>query len=168
MLSLAILHRDDLQRKYAACAYNEKYKYSYGANWCRLELTIKDSTWDCLQCVSLEDNEVVGFFEASFNRTANSVNCIYALNFTDSPFPFAKDLRLFLTRLFDQCHVQKVRWTVSIGNPAERMYDRIVRKYGGRVVGIYHREDMLWDGELCDCKLYEILREEYERMSMKG
>ena len=48
-----------------------------------------------------------------------------------------------------------------IGNPIEKSYDKMINKYGGRIVGIYKEDVKLIDGEYYDKKLYEILASEY-------
>ena len=50
-----------------------------------------------------------------------------------------------------------------IGNPVESQYDRMVKKYNGRIVGIKRNEVMI-NGNLYDLKLYEILKEEFEEV----
>jgi hypothetical protein len=44
-----------------------------------------------------------------------------------------------------------------VGNPAERMYDKFIEKYNGRVVGIKKNEVKLVDGKFYGLKLYEII-----------
>ena len=48
-----------------------------------------------------------------------------------------------------------------IGNPIEKSYDKMVKKYGGRIIGTYKEDVKLIDGEYYDKKLYEILSSEY-------
>ena len=46
-----------------------------------------------------------------------------------------------------------------VGNPAERLYDKVIEKYHGRVVGVKKQEALLQDGQFYDLKLYEIVKE---------
>lgn len=162
MLDLAILHRDALQRAIASTVFDERYKYYYGGGWCPLVPGLKDDTWDALQCVSVDATGLVhGFLQADFRRPANYVNSLSVLHFGLHPFPFVRDFREFLSRLFTQFSMQKVNWSVNVGNPAQAMYERVVRKYGGRVVGTFRRDSRLWDGTLVDNVFYEILQEEF-------
>jgi|WetSurMetagenome_2_1015567.scaffolds.fasta_scaffold124309_3 hypothetical protein len=58
---------------------------------------------------------------------------------------------------------------VVIGNYIESTYDKICKKYGGRIVGIQSSEVKLIDGYHYDLKLYEILKEDYINAKlMKG
>lgn len=45
---------------------------------------------------------------------------------------------------------------VVIGNHIEKMYDKYIEKYGGRIIGVRKDEVRLIDG-----KLYEITKDEY-------
>jgi hypothetical protein len=48
-----------------------------------------------------------------------------------------------------------------IGNPIEKSYDKLIHKYGGRVVGTYKQHTKLIDNKLYDEKFYEIFRDDY-------
>lgn len=47
------------------------------------------------------------------------------------------------------------------GNQIESSYDKICKKYGGRIVGIYKNRVRLTDGQFYDEKLYELDRDAY-------
>ena len=44
----------------------------------------------------------------------------------------------------------------------EKTYDKMVKKYGGNIIGIKRDEAKLIDGKFYDLKLYEILADEYQ------
>ena len=71
------------------------------------------------------------------------------------------DLGQALTDIFERFKFRKLNFSVVIGNPIEKSYDKMIDKYGGRIVGIYKQEIKLIDGEYYDEKLYEITREDY-------
>jgi hypothetical protein len=52
-----------------------------------------------------------------------------------------------------------------IENPIEKTYDKLVLKYGGKIVGIREKEINLVDGKYYDIKEYEILAEKYFQMN---
>ena len=54
-----------------------------------------------------------------------------------------------------------MNFSVVIGNPIEESYDKMIAKYGGRIIGIYKEDVKLTDGEYYDLKTYEILASEY-------
>jgi hypothetical protein len=57
---------------------------------------------------------------------------------------------------------------VVVGNPAERLYDRVINKYGGRIVGIKEKSTKLIDGLYYDVKLYEIFKEDFDKARIKN
>lgn len=120
-------------------------------------------SWNKLQFVSIDKNDnVIGYLTAYLERSMDKVTGIAAINFKDVNVTFSKDFYKFLTDLFDIHKFNKIEWQVVIGNPAEKMYDKIINKYGGRVVGIEHESTKFDDGKYYDVKEYEILRRDYE------
>lgn len=83
------------------------------------------------------------------------------INFSDNKIIFGMDLGQTLMDIFEKFKFRKLRFSVIVGNPIEKSYDKMVSKYGGRIVGTYYKEQKLIDGEIYDQKLYEILREDY-------
>jgi len=51
-----------------------------------------------------------------------------------------------------------------MGNPIEKMYDKYINKYGGRIIGINKQSTKLQDGNYYDVKYYEIFRDDYLRL----
>lgn len=50
--------------------------------------------------------------------------------------------------------------------PAEKHYDRLIERVGGRIVGVY-KNDIFINGEFYDKKLYELTRDEYMKFKNK-
>lgn len=57
----------------------------------------------------------------------------------------------------------KITFSVVIGNPTEKFYDKMINRYGGRVIGIFKKDTILPDNKLYDLKFYEIFKEDYEK-----
>ena len=55
----------------------------------------------------------------------------------------------------------KLNFSVVVGNPIEKSYDKLIKRYGGRIVGTREKETTLVDGNLYDVKMYELFREDY-------
>lgn len=71
------------------------------------------------------------------------------------------DVGQVLRDIFEKFKFNKLTFSVVIGNPIEKSYDKMISKYDGRIVGIYEKETKLIDGEYYDVKLYEITRKSY-------
>jgi hypothetical protein len=171
MLELAYLCKEALQREYARAIIKPENKFFNGGNYYEYELNIKKESFDDLQLVSVSKKEegaycVNGYFCANLDRTTNSVIAIQTIRFNNS-IAFSLDLAEFLKSLFEKYNFRKIGWFVTIGNPAEKMYDRITAKWGGSIIGTFKDHVMLPDGKLYDQKYYEIFKSTYDVMNNK-
>lgn len=161
MLDLAAKHESELQFLFSEIVFDEQYKY-FSTDSYRDRYKASESTWNRHEFVSIDSKGVVGYFSYSIDRDTYSAGSLQVINFRkDSNLVFAKDLRTFLKDIFEKFKFNKLKYSVVIGNPIEKSYDRFTEKYGGRIIGVSKKEAKLFDGELYDMKLYEILREEY-------
>jgi hypothetical protein len=130
----------------------------------RFTVNLKEDAWTRIEKVSLDkDKNILGFLSASISRPDNYVFSLGIVRYIDTmSYTFSKDLHRFLKDLFEYYNMHKITFSVVVGNPIEKMYDRIIQKYCGRVVGYNKDHSMLIDGKRYDNKIYEILKSEYE------
>jgi len=144
--------------------FKDKYKYYNNNNYWNYEIELKKDSWNQVEMVSVDKNDkVIGYLCAYFERSSNKVSGIAAINFQDVSITFSKDFYKFLINLFEVHNANKIEWTVVVGNPAEKLYDKLIDRFGGMVVGINHKTTILGDGKLYDMKEYEIFKCDYER-----
>lgn len=156
MVELAIKHQKELQEKLVDTWLDDRYKFYHAANFYD-NIQIADSTWTAHQFVSVADGEVIGYIGYQIDRSCDYVYNLGILNFTDKVNAvFAKDLGMVLRDIFEKYHFRRLEWTVVSGNPIENSYDKICKKYGGRIVGTYKGRIRLIDGKFYDEKLYEL------------
>lgn len=162
MLKLAFIYKEKLNKKYASIAFDERYKFYTGQYW-NYSVDIKDNSWDWIQMVSVDkEDNVIGYFSAFIDRMSNKVSTLGAVNFDKNVnLIFSRDFHKFLEELFMKHNFRKIEWWVVIGNPSEKMYDKIIQKYGGNITGIKKDSIMTPDGILSDVKEYEIFKESY-------
>lgn len=160
MLQPAIKYSEQLKNKLRDTWFIEKYKY-YHTNGYYDELQINNDTWNKHQFVSVYNDEVIGYIFYNIDRRSNFVYGLGIINFSDNKIVFGMDLGQALKDIFEKYKFRKLRFSVVIGNPIEKSYDKMIKKYNGRIVGIYKKETLLIDGKYYDEKLYEITREEY-------
>ncbi len=161
MLAPAILYKDKLNEiMIKTCWFNEKYKY-FNRGFEQLE-EIVDSTEKQHQFVSI-DNEgrICGIFFYYVDRNTYSVCGINAASFDVNALVFGRDVHQAIDNIFTKFNFRKLNFGVIVGNPIEKTYDRLCSKAGGRVVGYYKDDAKLTDGTYADCKVYEIMREDY-------
>ena len=161
MLEIATKHETELQRLFADIAFDEKFKFFHGASWTE-KYKASESTWATHEFVSVKDGNVVGYLKYSIDRDSNTAYKMAAVNFSHKGIPcFSKDFMQFLIDIFEKFRFRKLKFCCYVGNPIEKMYDKYIKKYGGRIVGIEKEESKLIDGLYYDLKLYEILSCQY-------
>lgn len=103
-----------------------------------------------------KDDRVLGFFRANISKESDKISSIGIINFYNRNIVFSRDMYNFLIGLFEKFNFRKIEWTVVVGNDnAEKIYDKIINKYGGRIVGIKNKSTNLIYG------LYYIRRINY-------
>lgn len=160
MLDNARMYNTELQQMFAKVWYDEKYMY-YFNNWHRL-FNASEDDWEQMCFVSKDrDGNVLGSISYSIDRVGSYAHNLGAINFSDNNYIFAKDLMQVIDDIFCKFNFQRLEFYVVCGNTVESTYDRLVHKFGGRIVGVRKRSTKLIDNNYYDEKLYEILREDY-------
>lgn len=161
MLDIAINYNEELKRKFRSIWFSDRYKYWANGNYYE-EWNPAESTWVNHQFVSISGGEVIGYIGYSIDRASEFVYGMNIVNFEDTPsLTFSVDLGRALKDIFEKYHFRKLCFSVVVGNPIEKSYDKLCKKYGGRIVGVQKEHTRLIDGKFYDEKMYEILREEY-------
>lgn len=170
MLKIALLYKNELIAKFVNTWMEEKFMY-YHDSWYS-EPPIADNTWDKHQFVSVNsNNEVVGYIHYKVYRNTNDCDTLGIMCFSDDVHDricFGMDVGKAMTDVFEKFGFRKLSFRVVIGNPIESTYDRLVEKYGGRIVGIQKKEVKLMNGEYYDSKIYEILASDYFNTCNEG
>lgn len=162
MLKLAYTYRDKLNSLYQNIVFDNKYKYYNCVDYWGYEIKLNEDSYLDISMVSVdEEDNVRGFLRASIDRVTNKVSALAVINFHNANVVFAKDLYQFLKELFEKFNFYKIEFSVVVGNPIEKMYDKYIQKYGGQIIGTFRLTTRLQDGELADMKYYEIFRDEY-------
>lgn len=166
MLDNARKYVTEVKAKFMDVWYDDKYKY-YFCNW-HNEHELANDDYTNMYFVSVDkDKNVLGYIAYSIDRGANYAHKFGAINFSDNKLTFGKDLQQVIDDIFCKFNFQRMEFDVVCGNPIEKSYDRMVAKYGGRVIGVRRRAATLMDNKLYDSKSYEILKEDYLRSKHK-
>lgn len=132
-------------------------------------IKVDDTFWNKIQLVSVYEGVVQGYFKADWKRPENYINSISCINFDHSrnknisinKNTFAIDVRNFLKYLAYDINVPKVEWNVTMGNPVEKHYNRFVKLFSGRIVGIERYAHFI-NGKYYDNKMYEWINDYFE------
>lgn len=159
MLDIAQKYTNELKIKIADTAYDLKYMFvRFGYT---NEYEPSKSTWEKYEFVSICNNEVIGLIYYYINRNEYSVSNFCAINFSDNKITFGRDLGIILNDIFMKYNFRKLKFGVFVGNPIEKSYDKLIQKYGGRIIGTEREAARLLDGKFYDYKEYEIFKEDY-------
>jgi len=161
MLEYAKPYEDQVKKLFTDATFDMYYKYADLTVY-REERKIPDSTWEGHHFVSMQGDQIIGYIAYYIDRITNAVTALYIRHFEKKhPCEFGRDVMTALKDIFEKFHFRKISFSVVIGNPIEKCYDRLVKRAGGRIVGIKKQEVRLIDGRLYDLKLYEVLQEDY-------
>lgn len=169
MLDLAYKHEDEIRLKMFDTWYDEKYKFYHSSVYHDVyALEGNNGDWDSRQFVSLDaSGRVIGLIGYGIDRTTEIANGFGAINFSDNSITFGMDLARVIDDVFCKFNMKKLEFSVVIGNPIEKSYDKMVSKYGGRIVGVLKQHFKLVDNKYYDNKMYEIFREDYIKAKEK-
>lgn len=161
MLDFAINHKVKLvetHRRFVT-ANLDHCKYWIHSTWLNYELTIEESSWNKIQCVSvLKDGSIQGYISATVDNVQGVVDnfTIIGYNAKCSPTLY-RDAHILLKRLLSS-NYRKILFSSVVGSPAEKINNKIIEKFNGRVVGVKNRDIKLLDGNIYDVKIYEIFK----------
>jgi hypothetical protein len=164
MLEYAKKYEDKLQGLFFDIAFDPFYKFWQSVNY-RGTFELPKDTWTANNFVSIYEGNILGITGYQIRRVENAVYGLYIVHFGGPEAPhryvFGKDVMTAIKDIFEKYHFNKLNFTVVQGNPIEKTYDKLIKRYNGRIVGIREQESTLIDGRLYDVKEYEILAEKY-------
>ena len=167
-LANAKLYEEQIRHKMWEIWYDERYQYYFGGSY-RMDFSLACNNDYPQRAFAVLNNkdELIGCIKYSIDTDLGVAMWFGAINFSEDRFTFGKALKQVIEDCFLKFGLNVVEWNVICGNPIERSYDRMCEKLGGRIIGIRHRRVKDMAGNICDDKIYEILREDF-LATMKG
>ena len=170
MLEYAKPYEDRLRELFGAVAFDPFYRFLEYRCY-REPFDIPKDTWGGNDFVSIHAGAVIGFIGYRIRRPENAVDGVRVIHFAGAggrdahknAYIFGKDVLSAFRDMFERFHFDKVNFSVVVGNPVEKTYDKLARRYGGGIVGTRKRDVRLLDGYLYDLKEYEILAADYSK-----
>jgi hypothetical protein len=166
MIDIAQKYSEELKKLFYDTWYDSRYNYFINGNYSD-DFLLSNSNWDKFEFVSLnpKDNTIIGYVGYDIARANDKVSHLALINFkldcTHSRNIFAIDLHRILKDMFLVYNFRKLCFSVVIGNPVAEKYERLVKKFGGRVVGVRKADIKLMDNNYYDVKFFEIFREDF-------
>lgn len=164
MLKNAYLYEEQIKQALYEIWYDEKYQYYFmGAYHNDFNLSHdNDGDWHCRTWASVDkDGNLLGYIGYHIDHETRSASNFGAINFSNNIATFGKDLVQVVDDIFCKFNMNRLEFVVVIGNPIEKNYDKMVKKYGGRILCIRHDVAQDLAGNLCDDKSYEIMQKDY-------
>jgi hypothetical protein len=164
MLEYAKKYEDKLRELFLDVAFDPFYQFERYMVY-RETFKLPEDTWNAHHFVSVYNNTVLGMIGYEIKRPENAVRDLRIIHFgghqAANRYIFGKDVITAIKDIFEKYHFNKLNFSVVRGNPIEKTYDKLVRRYNGRIVGVMEQETKLIDGRLYDVKEYEILASRY-------
>lgn len=159
MLVPASEHKDALSKLWTEYAIHPDYLYWNVDLYYNPNAEIKNINYRKDEWVSIADGKIIGYFCALIDKSTRSVADISVASFIKHP-RYGYDFVSFIKHI--RRKYRYVRWAAIDGHPNEKAYETILRRYGGRIVGVFKKKIRLNDGKLYDEKWYEIVNEDRE------
>lgn len=164
MLYPAQLYREELKRKLISCWYDPKYKWYFSGD--RHEFNVPDNTDYRQDFVHLDkDGNVDGYFSYNYEDGSKSMTQFGLISFSSSGASLLYDAMMQVKQMFIN-GAQRCEFWAFAENPACKIYEKLISKYGGERVGHLHRS-AYFDGSYHDVYFYEILAENFDWEQMK-
>ena len=154
MLLPAQLYREELKNKLIAAWYDPKYKYYFSGS--AYELSLPDNNESRHDFVHLDtDGKVDGYFSYQIDWQAKSLYNFGLIGFAENNMDFLRECEKSIEEMVSQGIRRAEFWAWS-ENPVNKFYERIMKRYGGQIVGHLHNSGF-FGGEYHDTVIYEIL-----------
>ena len=157
MLKPAQLYRDELKQKLMECWDNPKYDYYFNGEYQEFDVP-QDRYWRSDYVCVDNKGEIVGYFAYCRNDIARSLSHFGLISFTDNGALLMRDCIARIDKLVSE-GLNRIEWWAIVDNPANKIYEKLVKRYGGTVAGYMH-DCNYFGGKYHDSVMYEILFEE--------
>jgi hypothetical protein len=166
MLEYAKKHEDKLREMFFDVTFDPFYRFERLLSY-RNVFELPKDTWASHDFVSVYNGGILGLIGYHTRRMENAAGGLHIIRFGGPEAPhryvFGKDVMTAIKDIFEKFGFNKLNFTVVRGNPVEKTYDKLIKRYNGRIVGIREQDARLVDGKLYDVKEYEILAGLYFR-----
>jgi len=161
MLKIALPYKDELNKLFIEAYQNPRNKYYFFQSYIDIEVfNNKDFNWCNTSFVSIDkDNRILGYLGWSECIRENKIDSLYIISFVEKSGIFALDLRKFIDKMMNSNYT-KINFVAIPDNPADKYYQKFVKKYNGYQAGYYKKDIMLNDRKIYDRKVYEIMLKE--------
>lgn len=159
MLYPAQLYRDEIKNKTTACWYQPKYKYYFTGDY--HEVNIADNADYRRDFACVNNNEVIGYFSYFYNEASRSMVNFGLISFVDNGSILIRDVVKHIKTMLEN-GAQRIEFWFIDDNPVQKLYYKLLYRYGGRVVG-YLKRTCFFDGKFHNTMIFEFTVEDYQK-----
>jgi len=162
----------ELSRKVTAATFDIENEWFFFDGAFNVSMNIETSvnTWLHENFVVVCDKEIIAYFEGHWDRPLDIISGFRCINFSKKHSKvFVETILQYIDYLFTNRGCKAINWIVALQNEhAMKQYDRFVKSYCGRRVGMRHHAQKSYTGKISDVCLYEITQEEYLEYKRRG
>ena len=135
MIKPAKIYETELNTKLQGTMLDPYYKW-WHMTYKDAIITVESTFWSKTQIVGVHDGKVTSYFSAIWDRPGNYVDNFICANFCrDHKVWFAADMKAVFNYLINEENAKKIRWVCVKNNPINKSYEKLVKKFGGRIIG---------------------------------
>lgn len=156
----AKLYENDIKNELYKLWYEEKYQY-YFSGLERYDFVLGNDGLLRSFAVLNNKDSLIGFISYRLDLETMLAYNFGAVNFSSDKLTYGLAMLKVINDCFTRYGIKMIEWKVVCGNEIEKSYDKICTKLGGHIVGILHNRFKSLNGELHNCKIYELSSEEF-------
>lgn len=178
MLALAYDYQDDVEKLYSKLLAQDRFK------WTSTSPILDRPDWEKLRSLNYEeqmyislrndtDNSatIMGIISYSIDHWRQAISGFTCVRVGENEKNnngsiFMKDMLCAIHLAFYRYHFRKMSWSVIIGNPAEKSWDKFCNLSGGRIIGISKDDAFTADHVFRDVKHYELFAKDFYETSL--
>ena len=173
MLELAYEHQSAVDSIYSELMMEDRIKWISSTpifnrpDWNQLRAgNYEKQLYLSIKMTGEEDAEILGEIGYSIDHWAQSIDGFHCIRYnqendTDNGYIFMKDMLHVIHEAFTRFGYRKMNWSVIVGNPAEKAWDKFCKLSGGRIVGTFKEEALTADHVFRDMKHYELFARDF-------
>ena len=162
MIKMAYHYKDQVYKLFRDNALTRKTFWLNLSSYMDMEqVKLEQLTWAKMQMVSVYDNKVKGYMEATLKRETNAVEDIMLVNFNNSKTKYIKEAISFIWLMLNEFNFSKIKFRAVVGSPTENMYRKFIEIFDGCVVGTFENDVRLRDGHLYDVTYFELKKSNF-------
>ena len=133
MIKPAILYKEEIERKFKEFYYSDDFMYYTGTNE-SFSIEVTDNCSDYkyeFAVLSDKDEHLIGYISYTIDWYSSVANRFGIFSFDRGNPIMGKEVTKIISRLIEEYKLHKIEWRMISGNPVQKSYDALCKKYNG-------------------------------------